>query len=337
MSTLIKAGLIALAAATLAGPVLAQPLDRSAIHEAMYVPIGGIDQWVTIKGTDRSNPVVLFLHGGPGGAWSAIADSLFPGWEQELTLVQWDQRDAGMTFVKNGEAVEPTISVERMTADGIEVAEFLLKHLQTDKIVLTGGSWGAVLGVRMAHARPDLFHAYVGMAQPTSWRQVVAASYARVRDIAQAKGDEAALDALSALGPPPWGSTDEFMAFSRVRQPYQAELATAPDPAFKLASEYAAQVQQHGERNQAFAMRYMLALLAPIDVTALTEFALPIFLIHGEADLTIPLSSARAYFDTIDAPRKQFHVVAGTGHNPSAPELEKLREVLLTEVRPLVR
>jgi pimeloyl-ACP methyl ester carboxylesterase len=260
---------------------------------------------------------------------------LFPGWEQELTLVQWDQRDAGMTFVKNGEAVEPTISVERMTADGIEVAELLRKHLQTDKIVLAGGSWGAVLGVRMAHARPELFHAYVGMAQPTSRQQVVAASYARVLAIVQAKKDPAALEALGKLGPPPWNSTDELLAFSRVRQPYQAELATAPDPAFRLASEYA--VQQHGERKQAFAMRYMLALLAPIDVTALTEFAVPVLLIHGEADLTIPLPAARAYFDTIDAPRKQFYVVPGTGHNASGPELEKLREVLLTEVRPLTR
>ena len=127
------------------------------------------------------------------------------------------------------------------------------------------------------------------------------------------------------------------MSFSRVRQPYQAELTTAPDPAFALAEEYAAEVRQDGARNQAFAMRYTWALLTPIDVTTLTDFALPIFLIHGGADLTIPPASARAYFATIEAPRKEFHLVPGTGYHPSAPELEKLREVLVTEVRPLAR
>jgi pimeloyl-ACP methyl ester carboxylesterase len=335
MSRLIGVALVAFAAAAFVGQAAPQPADGDPIQEAMYVPIGGIEQWITIKGTDRANPVVLFLHGGPGGAWSPIADSLFPGWEQDFTLVQWDQRDAGRTFVKNGEAVEPTISVERMTADGIEVAEFLQQHLRKSKIILTGGSWGAVLGLRMAHARPDLFHAYAGLAQPTSWQQVVAASYARVKQLAQAKGDAAALEALSTLGPPPWDSADEFMSFSSVRQPYQAGLTTAPDPRFALSGEYAADVQQNGERNRTFAMRYTLALLTPIDLTALTDFDLPIFLIHGEVDLTIPLPVTRAYFETIEAPRKELYVVPGTGHNPSATELEKLREILLTEVRPL--
>jgi pimeloyl-ACP methyl ester carboxylesterase len=321
--------------ALLAGRAVPQPVDASPIAEAMYLPIGGIDQWVTIKGADRNNPVLLFLHGGPGGAQSAVADSLYPGWERDFTLVQWDQRDAGRTFIKNGEAVESTITVERMTDDGIEVAEYLRGRLRKDKIILTGGSWGAVLGVRMAHARPELFHAYVGLAQPTSWQRVVAASYARVREIAEAKDDAQALAALSELGPPPWSSLDAFMAFGKVRQPYQAEFTTAPSPRFALADEYAAEFQQNAERNRAFALRYTWRLLSPIDLTTLTDFELPIFLIHGEDDLTIPPQSTRAYFETIAAPRKEFYLVPGTGHNPSAPELEKLREVLLAEVRPL--
>jgi len=335
MSRVLGASLMVFVAATFAGHAAAQPADPVPIQEGMYVPIGGIEQWITIKGADRGNPVVLFLHGGPGGAWSPIADSLFPGWEQDFTLVQWDQRDAGRTFIKNGEAIEPTLTVARMTADGIEVAEFLREHLQRDKIILTGGSWGAVLGVRMAHARPELFHAYVGLAQPTSWQQVVAASYARVREIAEAKGDGQALEALRMLGPPPWESMDESLSFSQVRRPYQAELTTAPDPRFALAPEYAAEVEQNGARNQAFALRYSWGLLSPIDVTALTDFELPVFLIHGEADLTIPPESARAYFETIKAPRKEFYLSPGTGHNPSATILEQQREVLLREVRPL--
>ena len=168
-----------------------------------------------------------------------------------------------------------------------------------------------------------------------SWQLSVAASYAQVREIAQAKGDRPALDALTAVGPPPWDSLDEYLSFGQIRQPYQAELATAPPPRFALASEYAAEAQENGERNRAFVFRYTWALLSPIDLTALTDFELPIFLIHGEADLTIPVQTTRAYFETIKAPRKGFYLVPDTGHNPSGPELDKLREVLLSEVRPL--
>jgi pimeloyl-ACP methyl ester carboxylesterase len=182
---------------------------------------------------------------------------------------------------------------------------------------------------------PDLFHAYVGLAQPTSWERVVAASYARVREIAAAKGDGPALDALNAVGSPPWDSVEQFQSFRAVLQPYQAELTTAASPRFALASEYAAEVQQNGERMRAFSLRYTWALLTTVDLTTLTDFEVPIFLIHGEVDLTIPPQAARAYFETIRAPRKEFYLVPGTGHNPSAPEIEKLREVLLGEVLPL--
>jgi pimeloyl-ACP methyl ester carboxylesterase len=135
------------------------------IKEEMFVRIGGIDQWITIKGADRNNPVVLFLHGGPGDAWSPFADALFGGWEKEFTLVQWDQRGAGRTYGKSGPSIEPTMTIERMAQDGIEVAEFLTKHLNKKQIIIEGASWGSILGINMAHARPDLFYAYVGVAQ----------------------------------------------------------------------------------------------------------------------------------------------------------------------------
>jgi pimeloyl-ACP methyl ester carboxylesterase len=98
------------------------------------VKIGGIDQWITITGNDRRNPVVLFLHDGPGDAWSLVAESLFAGWEKDLTLVQWDQRGAGRTYARSGPSVAPTMTIERMTDDGIEVAEHLIRHLADFRI-----------------------------------------------------------------------------------------------------------------------------------------------------------------------------------------------------------
>src|SRR5580698_7629644 len=121
--------------ALLLAPCMAVAAPRE-ISEQMFVPIGGIDQWLTIKGDARANPVVLFLHGGPGNAESPFADAWYAGGEKHFTLVQWDQRGAGRTFSRNGPGVEPTMTVERMVEDGIEVAQFLTRHLHKRKILI---------------------------------------------------------------------------------------------------------------------------------------------------------------------------------------------------------
>ena len=320
----------------LAGCAGTPPVDHSPIKEETYVKIGGIDQWITIKGADRSNPVILFLHGGPGDAVSPFADSWYPGWDKQFTLVQWDQRGAGRTFAKSEESVAATLTVERMTKDGIEVAEYLRKHLNKKKIILTGGSWGSVLGIRMAHARSDLFYAYVGLAQVTNFSEDLRASYQKVRGIAQSKADQKALDTLNEIGPPPWDSFDTWTKYFQVMRPYQAELATSPFPAFAPSKEYEDDLRPGGTwaKADAFSQRTLFrSELLRVDLTKFTDFKITIFLIHGEADLTIPIERVRAYFKTIKAPRKQFYAVPGTGHNPSAAEIEKQKEVLLNEVR----
>src|ERR1700722_8946208 len=138
-------------------------LSRVAADEETYVPIGGTEQWVTVKGEDRKNPVVLILHGGPGAAFSPFDDSTFRQWRRNFTVVQWDQRGAGRTFSHNGgTSIEPTMTIDRMVQDGIEVSEYLKHHLHQKKIVLFGGSWGSLLAVHMVKKRPDLFCAYLG-------------------------------------------------------------------------------------------------------------------------------------------------------------------------------
>jgi pimeloyl-ACP methyl ester carboxylesterase len=310
------------------------------IHEEMFVPIGGIDQWVTIKGDDGANPVVLFLHGGPGNALSPFADAMFAGWEKDLTLVQWDQRGAGRTYTKNGAAIEPTMTLERMTQDGIEIAEFLKKHLHKDKIVLEGGSWGSVLGIRMAHARPDLFSAYFGTAQVVNWHANLAAGYARVLELARAAKDQPAVDALTAIGPPPWDKVQLWPKYRKWQRLYQAKIATAPPASQALSPAYASTEEQaQGEAADDFSFLHFWGptLSGPftqVDLPALgTDFRIPIFIVQGEKDLTTTPELAQAYFDTIKAPHKQFILVPGTGHEPSVALLDRLHKLILEETR----
>ncbi|HTU00058.1 MAG TPA: alpha/beta fold hydrolase [Rhizomicrobium sp.] len=322
-------------------PAATSPVSK-AVVEQMFVPIGGIDQWITIRGDDSDNPVVLILHGGPGDAWSPFADAMFAGWEKDFTMVEWDQRGAGRTYGKSGPSIEPTMTVERMVQDGIAVATYLTQHLHKRKIIIVGGSWGSVLGISMAHARPDLFVAYVGMAQMVNWHKNLAASYARVLETARAAGDQASIATLTAIGAPPWDNIRTWPKFRKVEQAYQAKLATAPSAPHTLSPDYSSseeQAQYEAADEFSFEHFWGTTLSGPftqIDLPALgTHFAIPIFIVQGDADLTATPELAKAYFDSITAPRKQYFSVPGAGHEPSIASLERAHTVLMEQVRPL--
>jgi pimeloyl-ACP methyl ester carboxylesterase len=321
-----------------ASPVSAQ--ER--IGEEMFVRIGGIDQWITIKGENRNNPVVLFLHGGPGDALSPFGDAMYAGWGKDFTLVQWDQRGAGRTYGKNGPSIEPTMTVERMTQDGVEVTEFLIKHLHKKKIIIVGGSWGSILGIYMSHARPDLFYAYVGVAQMVNWQENLSASYARVLEMARASSDEPAITALTTIGPPPWHAVSTWPLFRKWEKPYQAKVVTAPAASFAISPTYASpkeRTQYEAADDFSFLHFWGLTLSGPltkVDLPALgTNFAIPIFIVQGQQDLTAVPELAKAYFDSIRAPNKQFYLVPGTGHEDSSTEVAITLKVLVEQVRPL--
>jgi pimeloyl-ACP methyl ester carboxylesterase len=314
------------------------------VREEMFVRIGGIDQWIAIKGDDRANPAVLFVHGGPGDALSPYADAVFAGWEKHFTLVQWDQRGAGRTYGRSGPSVEPTMTVERMAQDGVEVAGFLIRHLHKKKVIIVGCSWGSILGIHMARARPDLFYAYVGVAQVVDWRESLSAAYARVLEMARASGDREATAALMAIGPPPWHSVSVWPKFRKWEKTYQARLVTAAPASFTLSPAYASpeeQAQYQAADDFSFLHFWGMTLSGPltkVDLRTLgTKFSIPIFIIQGQEDLTADPELASAYLDSIKAPRKQFYLVPGTGHGNSATELDLALKVLLEQVRPLVR
>ena len=134
------------------------------IDEQSFVTIGGIEQWVTIHGKDRGNPVILVLHGGPGVTNAPFAPAFIP-WRAKFTVVEWDQRGAGRTFGRNGAEKSGILSIDRLTQDGIELAEYLRANLHKDKIVLLGISFGSMIGIKMMETRPELFAAYVGTGQ----------------------------------------------------------------------------------------------------------------------------------------------------------------------------
>ncbi len=336
---------------------LPQAANAKPINEEMYVKIGGIEQWITIKGSDSANPVILVLHGGPGDAGSPFADSVFAGWDKDFTMVQWDQRGAGHTYGKSGPSIEATMTMDRMTQDGIEVTQYLMRHLGKSKIILTGGSWGSVLGITMVRVRPGFFYAYVGQAQMVNFQKNLSASFAHVLQLAEAAKDKKTVAALKSIGPPPWKTAlPQWRIYRNAKETYQAKIATVPDGPMRISAAYAspAERKQYSDADDFSFMHFFigrqpgpkedlakLPLSGPftrVDLPALgTDFPIPIYIVEGGADLTAPPELAKAYLESIKAPRKGFYLVPNAGHQPNMAMMDVTRKILLEQVKPLTK
>jgi pimeloyl-ACP methyl ester carboxylesterase len=182
--------------------------NANGIVEEGYVRIGGIEQWVGVRGEDRHNPVLLVIHGGPGSSYS-IFTPLLRSWEKHFTLVQWDQRGAGKTFAQTGPHATGRITMEQFIGDGIELAEYLCRSLKKDRLLLLASSFGSTFGLEMARRRPDLFHAYIGTDQNVGMvrgrEQVHAELVGRLRAAGMTKG----IKAIERIGMDPTRWTDE--------------------------------------------------------------------------------------------------------------------------------
>jgi pimeloyl-ACP methyl ester carboxylesterase len=343
MRALVRLCLVPLFFLPLAASAAAPPVDAhecvrkgGKIAEERFVQIGGIEQWMTIRGDNCANPVVLIVHGGPGNPMTPYAEQLYGAWEKEFTLVQWDQRGAGRTFGRNKGSADETLSVERMARDGIEVAQHAGRRLGKQKLILKGGSWGSVLGVHMAKLRPDLFAAYVGTSQLVSNPANIIASYNKTLELARAAGDGKTVAAIEAMGPPPWKNPRNFGILRRATRVYEGK-ATDPAPKqwWAKASAYATpQAEAEYEAGEDYAFLQFVGMenngmLSTIDLPKLgTRFDMPVYLIQGMDDLVTTRDVTQQYFDSIVAPHKDLILLERVGHDPNKTMVDTQYKVL---------
>jgi pimeloyl-ACP methyl ester carboxylesterase len=312
------------------------------IDEAMFVKIGGIDQWITIRGQARDNPVLLFLHGGPGVATSPYPRDVLFDWTKDFTLVQWDQRGSGKTYGRSG-PLAADVTIDRMAQDGVEAAEFLRQHLGKKKMILLGLSWGTTLGVYMAKARPDLFYAYVGTGQMVNAPEAETITYRQVLDKARARGEHEAIKELEQIGPPPYASQAAMgvqRKWGRAYEPgSQSNLNMIltvlfdSDVGFRDLRDYI--------RGIIDSQDYFIGEAADgpdtkVDLPELgTNFAIPMFVFEGAEDDVAPAGPAKAYVDSMVAPQKQFVAIANAGHTAMYTRSDAFLRLLVERVRPL--
>jgi pimeloyl-ACP methyl ester carboxylesterase len=317
-------------------------MTSSGIDEATYVEVGGIEQWITIRGEDRNNPVLLFLHGGPGDATNPWGYAAFRSWLKYFTVVQWDQRGAGRTFGRNGASSASTITPGRMIQDGIEVSELLKKRLHTDKIVLIGHSWGSVLGFLMVKARPELFYAFVGTGQVAAESaRSSAVAYEALVARASRDGNSAALEELKKVGPPPFKDGRGFGVQRKWANQFEgADVFLASALGFALtAPGYSVGDINDWFEGQSASGEQLVPHFDELDRKLLAgELAIPMFVIQGAEDYTTPTRLARTYLDSLRAPRKAFATIEGAGHfavfTKQDDFLKELRGLVLPLIAP---
>jgi pimeloyl-ACP methyl ester carboxylesterase len=316
------------------------------IDEGLFVTVHGAEQWVTMRGRDSTNPVLLLISGA-GAALSGMAP-LFAAWEREFTFVQWDQPAAGATHARSGDVAAGELSIDRIVRDGIAVTEFVCRRLETARIVLVGMSGGSIVGLHMVKRRPDLFCAYVGTGQIVDWARQDAASYVMVLEQARAAHDQTAIEALTQIGPPPYVdvatdaikskyasamTSDEHAAFGAVDPAVMAAVQSPPADARYIARG----VTARDARTQAMAAYTALRdEIVAFDARRLgLDFDVPMFFFQGDHDAYTVTSEVQAYESEIRAPKKMLVLIEGGGHSCLMFMRDEFLALLIRFVRPL--
>jgi proline iminopeptidase len=283
------------------------------IEEGSFIAIGGIDQWVTIRGEDDRKPVLLLLHGGPGDTQSPFASAYAP-YEKDFVLVQWDQRGGGRTYEKYG-AKTPDLSLERQIADGIELAERLRQRFPRQKLILLGHSWGTILGTGMVQKRGDLFDAYVGAGQVASWADIVRYQYDYHLAAARKAGDADTVTRLEALGALDPTNFAQFRVINRTMRQNMPQADKAWFDGLTSAPGMTTAARRTAADGMNFSGAALMGTLTHVDLTQTApSFPIPWCIVHGREDLNTPLSAAERYFAVMKAPRKKMMIIEGAGH-----------------------
>lgn len=316
------------------------------IQELRTVSLGGMEQYVSIRGADRDNPVLLFVHGGPGAPEMGVGWAFQRPWEDYFTVVQWDQRGAGKTLRHNGEAVSADgLSRDRIIADTIELIAWLRDYLGHDRVVVVGHSWGSVAGFQAALARPDWVSAYVGIGQIVDMAENERRSHERVLEAARADGNETAIAELESIAPYPGDTPVTFERIGTERKwvVHYGGLAAYRDNADfyfhapRLSPAYDRADREAVDAGGRLTVPALLDDLMAVEQGAIDAVDFPVVFFAGRHDLTTPSDLVEAWYARIDAPSKALIWFEHSAHLAPMEEPGRTLVALVDHVLPLTQ
>ncbi|WP_347350770.1 alpha/beta hydrolase [Intrasporangium sp.] len=310
-----------------------RPLPGS-IAELVRVEVGGHELGLMIRGHDVTDPVLLFLAGGPGGSELGAMRRHAQGLEEDFVVATFDQRGTG-TSHHQLEPVE-TMTLKRAVADVVEVSRYLRDRFDTDRIYLVGQSWGSTLGVLAVQDSPALYRAFVGVGQMVSQRETDRIFRADTLAWARRVGDEALARELTAIGPPPYADVLDYeTALSHEQQVYPYDHGPNSEGAGGFSEnlfveEYTLLEQVHnlGAFLDVFTILY--PQLQDIDFRrSATRLEVPVYLVQGAFEARGRAVLADEWFGLLQAPHKQLVVLDTSGHRPIFEQPQRFHEVMV--------
>jgi proline iminopeptidase len=315
------------------------------LDERLEIPIGNTQQWISVRGRDRRNPIILMIHGGPASPEMQTSWIWQGDWEDYFTVVQWDQRGAGKSYGVNDPAVVgPTLSLKRISEDAGEVVQYLRQRYAQDKIFVLGHSWGSLVGLTLAHQHPEWLYAYIGMGQVISGKENERVGYRLTLQLAEKQKNAAAVNELKSIAPYPeldgsvpvakimlerkWSVSFGGLTYGRKGLDFYSDLAEL-SPDYSLADVAAV------DKGSELSLPRLLPDLLNFDFSDVIRYRCPIFMFEGRYDLTTPSQVTAAWFKHVQAPKKGFVWFENSAHMIEVEEPGRVLVHLVQDVRPL--
>jgi len=297
---------------------------ENAVASLETVRLGGVDQWILIRGHDVGNPVLIFLHGGPGSPGIPYARYAMGGLERHFTVVTWDQRGCGKSYYPGFDA--STITMGRMLADTRELIQKMRQRFGKEKVYLMGISWGSILGAYTARDHPELLHAFIGIGQPVNMERAVQIAHQAALDEATARNNQEAIDSLSVMqiDPVDWNELGELSYWLELfgfGDLHDLSLYPVVIDSMRAAPEYTTQNLANDDAWRAMYDRSPLlsdeTWLYTLDLfNQLPRLEVPVYFMAGRYDYKTPSSLVAEYENALQAPAKEVYFFERSAHMP---------------------
>ncbi|MBY0489263.1 MAG: alpha/beta hydrolase [Gemmatimonadaceae bacterium] len=305
--------------------------------------INGSRQWISIRGLDRNNPVLFVLHGGPGSSLMGMSWAYQRPWEDYFTVVNWDQRGSGKSFSAADSArLGPTMTEQQLADDAAAVMAHVRKTLGARKMVVLAFSHGTIFGPLLVNQHAEWVSAYVTIGEGSAENE--REMFRNLFELATAKGDTATLRQLNAMRPyPPVGrepTTRELLAMRAIVQRYGGAWYGKTDLSlysrmWDWAPEFSLDEVANISPAVAWTNRHLIDGQGGHKGASETDYRVPVIMLHGRHDLMDTYSGAKAYFDRIRAPKKEFITFEHSAHFLMFEEPGRLLVTLVQKVLPL--
>lgn len=312
------------------GRVFLSHVPKGGIHKSMFVELGGVKQWIGIHGKDKNNPVLLYLHGGPGASTSTYDHAFTRLWTDVYTVVTWDQRNCGKSW--SPEQWDKKLTYDLMLDDALELILFLRRYLGVEKVVLLGHSWGTYLGANLAREYPQFVEGYIGVGQLVDFNRNEAALKAEAEK--WTADDPVAQLLVDKLSPEDL-APGHFEARNKLLKKYHFDMfARGRDYNFTAARffnpNYTLREYMKFYRTSSRVYRDFIASeeFERFSLEGRTSYQVPYFNVNGDQDYQCNHRLAKAYFDQVEAPFKKLYMMENMTHGLMASRSKEFSGIL---------